>query len=184
MTAITNVQVADVLNAFQELEARGYRRPAEVDASRWAADFRHIAVPVFRRAVLAWVHGDAQGSYWPKPGVILAACTARNAAVPLSLREPEPRDWDWYALRPGQEGPIVRYLPKAEGQRRGLALAEDAVCPDAACRCDAVRITCFTAHAFGAAFGRVLRDRPPERWVWAHHAAGLPGAGYAVQPRA
>lgn len=100
-----------------------------------------------------------------------------------SWREPDLRYWDWYALRPGPDGPVVRFLPDAEARRRGLAPASAATCPVEGCACEAVEVLILSAALFGGTFGRVLRDVPPRRWLWPHHAVGLPATAYRIVGR-
>ena len=175
----------DIDQAFSRLQSGGLPTPPAWDAqnrlqiaTEWVKALGAGMTPDrLAGAVTAYLRSAAR--YWPTPGQLLALVVLPTPHG-SSIREPDPKDWDWYALRPGPEGPVVRRLQKVEGEWRHLALADEATCTDPACRCDAVRIACFTAHAFGAVFGRVLREHPPERWVWAHHAAGLPGTAYRV----
>lgn len=178
----------DIDQAFSRLQSGGLPVPPAWEATsrvQIAAEWvkalgAGMTAERLAGAVTDYLRSEAR--YWPTPGQLLKLVVLPSPHGP-SWQAPDPHGSDWYALRASDFGPVVRYLPHAAARRRGLARADDAVCPDPACQCEAVEIVCLTATLFGAPFHPVLRDHPPRRWAWPHVAATLPPTGYAVVRR-
>ena len=179
----------DIDAAFGRLQAAGLPLPPTWEAvgrGRVAAEWQQALGEAITKAdldaaVTGYIRTDRK--FWPTPGQLLALAPPRATTHGPSWREPDLRRYDWYALRAGPDGPVVRLLPDWRARRDGLARADDATCPDDGCACPAVEVAIHQASAFSGTFGRMLQDVPPRRWLWSHTAAALPPTAYTVVPR-
>lgn len=184
---------SDVEAVFARLQGAGFRMPegwptGSADllrvAQRWVADLGTVSPGELQAATTDYIRSGV--AYWPTPGQLMARVKYRAVGDYASLRAPDPDTCDWYALRRGSAGPVVRYLAHTEGHARGLARAADTTCGDAACDgtdgCRAVEVELLATGRYVRFAALTVR---PRVWLWAHTVAAHPrrlrvlGAHYA-----